>query len=95
VEIANLILHTAIWPAVVLFSLIFYRNLIGKLLSESKIKFTISGFTIETTLAQLETSVSEGLRGRKLTEDQWCWLKKLRDRGRTLYNPTDYDVLRR
>lgn len=59
-EIAKLILgylQVLIWPCVAIVLLIRYRDVIQSLIQRSKVKFTISGVTIETSLETLERSV--------------------------------------
>lgn len=82
------------WPLVVFFGLLYYRRAVTSLLSQSKVKFTISGITVETTLTELERSVSESLRGEEFTKEQWAHLKRIRDEGRVAYNHhSDYTHL--
>lgn len=76
------------------FLAIRFRKVISGLVPGAKIKFSISGVTIETALADLERSVSESLRGKALSEEQWAWLRKLRDSGCTKYEHAHYDQLR-
>lgn len=96
-EIAKLIqgyLQILVWPCVTLFLLIRYRDVIQSLIPRSKVKLTISGVTVETTLETLERSVEASLRGRPLSQEQWAWLKRLRDEGRIAYDHDYYDQLR-
>jgi hypothetical protein len=82
------------WPVVAVFGLVFYRKAITALLSQSKVRFTISGISFETTLAELERSVVESLRGDDLTRDQWSRLQYIRAEGRVPFNrASDYDPL--
>lgn len=61
------------------------------MLSQSKVSFTISGITLQTTVAELERSVSDSLRGDKLTTEQWSRLRRIRDEGCVPYNnDSDY-----
>ena len=78
--------HALAWPMVVFFGLLYYRRALTSLLSQSKVKFTISGITVETTLCELERSVSDSLRGEDLTAEQWARLKRIRDERRVAYN---------
>jgi len=58
------------------------------------VSFTISGITVETTLAELERSVSDSLRGDELTNEQWSRLTRIRDEGCVPYNHnSDYSHL--
>ena len=70
------------WPLVALLGLLYYRKAITSLLSQSKVRFTISGITFETTLAELERSVFESLRGDELTLEKWTRLERLRVESR-------------
>jgi len=83
-----------VWPAVALAVAFWYRSIIAALIPGSRIKFSISGVEFETSLSELERSVEESLRGRKLTEAQWRWLHKLRDEGRSTYDHSTYADLR-
>ena len=96
-EIAKLILEyisAIIWPFVTLILAFRFHDAIVSLLPKSKIKFTMSGVTVETSLAELEQSVSESLRGENLTSEQWEWLQKLKDSGRIPYDHNYYKQLR-
>jgi nicotinic acid phosphoribosyltransferase len=96
-EIANIVLEylkVLIWPLVITALALSFRKPIIALIPRSKIQFTISNITIETTLETLEKSVKESLRGRSITKEQWNWLKKLNENGRTLYDPNSYYELR-
>lgn len=50
--------------------------------------------TWNVRLQRLEQSVQESLRGRQLTEEQWSWLRNLRDPGRSIYDPAKHETLR-
>ncbi len=96
-EIAKLILEyitATIWPIISLIIVFSFRDAIVSLLPKSKIKFTISGVTIETSFAELEQSVAESLRGKNLTSEQWEWLRKLKESGRIPYDHNHYEQLR-
>ena len=82
------------WPAVVLIVAYCYRSTLRALIPGSRIKFSISGVEFETSIPELERSVEESLRGRKLSEQQWRWLRKLRDEGRSPYDHAHYLELR-
>jgi hypothetical protein len=56
---------------VALAAIILYRNIIRSLLPGAKVKLTISGVTVETTLPIIEHSITESLRGEELTAEQW------------------------
>ena len=96
-EIANIILEylkVLISPLVITVLVLSFRKPIIALIPRSKIQFTISNITIETSLETLEKSVKESLRGRSLTKEQWDWLKKLNENGRLSYDSNSYDELR-
>ena len=94
---AHLILEyvqALIWPCVALFLLLRYRGMIESLIPRSKLKFTIAGVTIETSLDTIERSVEESFRGRPLSPEQWTWLRRLRHEGRLPYESDYYKELR-
>jgi hypothetical protein len=96
-DIAHLLLsyiQVLIWPIVAFFVLWKYRDVIKSLVPRSKLKLTIAGVSIETSLETLQRSVEESFRGRRISTDQWTWLKRLHDSGRIPYNHTYYEQLR-
>lgn len=96
-EIANIVLEylkVLISPLVITILVLSFRKPIIALIPRSKIQFTISNITIETTLETLEKSVKESLRGRSLTKEQWNWLKKLNENECISYESNSYDELR-
>jgi hypothetical protein len=76
-------LNVLAWPIVALLIGYWYRDVFRSLFPGAKVKLTISGVAIETSIPVIEQSVTESLRGRKLTPEQWSLLKKLHDDGRT------------
>jgi hypothetical protein len=82
------------WPVVTLVAVILYRKVVYRLLSGGKIEITIAGVEIETTLPQLEASITESLHGAKLTTAQWGWLRRLYTDGRTRVLEDDKSILR-
>ena len=82
------------WPIVALVSIILYREFIRSLLPGAKVKLTISGITLETTLPIIEHSISESLRGENLSDEQWYWLKKLHAERKAEFFESDLVVLR-
>jgi hypothetical protein len=88
------LIKAAAWPAVAVFALIRYREVLIKLARQTKIKFSFANVDMEVTLAELETSVEESLRGHPLVAEQWDWLRRLRDQGPTMYEPVYYLDLR-
>jgi hypothetical protein len=96
-EIARLVLgyfQVLIWPAVALFALWRYREVIQSLIPRSKIKLTFAGVSIETSLDALQRSLEESFRGRHLTTEQWTWLERLHEAGRLPYDHAHYSQLR-
>ena len=96
-EIANLILEyisALIWPFVALVLAFSFYDAIVALIPKSKIIFTFSGVQIETSLMELEQSVSESLRGKNLTAEQWGWLRQLKVSGQIKYDHNYYKELR-
>lgn len=85
------------WPAVVLIIAVVYRASIRDLLPGARVKLSISGFTFETTIPEIELSISDNLRGGKLNPEQWDWLEKLNDQPFEFHaKPTmqEADILR-
>ncbi|MGA8864731.1 MAG: hypothetical protein WB444_13080 [Gallionella sp.] len=82
------------WPLVALVAILAYRDIIRSLLPGAKVKLTISGITLETTLPVIESSITESLHGEELKEEQWAWLRKLRNQGRTAFCQGDLQWLR-
>jgi hypothetical protein len=96
-DIAHLILgyvQALVWPVIVLIALFRYRDVIRSLIPHSKLKFTIAGVAIETSLEALQRSVEESFRGRRLSLAQWDWLRRLSHGGRLPYDHQHYDELR-
>ena len=96
-ELAKLILEyisVIIWPFVTLILAFRFHDVILSLLPKSKIKFTMSGVTVEVSLDELEKTVSESFRGEDLTSEQWDWLHKLQDTKWVQYNHNYYEQLR-
>lgn len=82
------------WPLVAVVALFAYRRAIDRIVSADKVKITISGVAIETTLPVIEASITESLHGAKLNDEQWRWLRKLREDGRTPVSDQDKILLR-
>ncbi|MFP4139442.1 MAG: hypothetical protein ACLFVY_02675 [Phycisphaerae bacterium] len=84
-----------VWPTVVVFAfLLFRKSLQNILVRPEKIKFSIGGVTVETSIEQLTKSVSESLRGKTLSDDQWDWLTRLSTTARLSYDHQFYETLR-
>jgi len=95
-EIARLVLdylQTLIWPLVVLFALLRYREVIQSLIPCSKIKVAFAGVSIETSLDTLQRSFEESFRGRPVSAEQWSWLERLYEAGRLPYDHNHYGLL--
>lgn len=71
-----------------------FRKSIRALLLEGKVKLTIAGVTLETTLPVIEASISESLQEEKLSKDQWDWLNRLQVEGRIQISEPDIALLR-
>ncbi|MBI2149114.1 MAG: hypothetical protein HYY76_12290 [Acidobacteria bacterium] len=94
IELVLGLVNALAWPLVALIVAIAYRRVLRGLMPGSRIKFSISGVEFETSIPELERSVEENLHGRKLSGDQWNWLRRLRDDGRTKYDHANYEALR-
>ena len=82
------------WPVVTLVAVLLYRKAVYRLLSEGKVKITVAGVEIETTLPVVEASITESLHGAKLTDVQRNWLSRLETDGRTPVSNQEKAVLR-
>jgi hypothetical protein len=82
------------WPCVAVFLLLRYRSVIESLVPHSRLKFTIAGITIETSLETMERSVEESFGGRRLLPEQWAWLRRLASEGRLACDPSQHKDLR-
>ncbi len=83
---------TACPLAVVVIALV-YRKSLAALIPNSRLKLSISGVEVEITPRELQQSVNVSLRGRHLSREQWDWLRRLRDSGRTENPKDEYKVL--
>ncbi|WP_337173538.1 hypothetical protein [Paludisphaera sp.] len=86
ITIALEFLRVLAWPVVALTFAVMYRSVIAGIAPSSTIKLNIFGVEIETTLPQVQATIEENFRGRKLSSEQWAWLGRLGD-GRLI----DYD----
>ncbi len=73
-----------IWPVTVSLLLLVYRNAIISILPQSKIKVSLFGLEVETTLPELETITLATLGGR-LDSLQLALLTRLADEGPISY----------
>ena len=96
VEIIGL-LKAMLWPAVAAVALYFVGPKLDILLSGSRVRFSMAGQVIETTLPELEQVFEEQSCGR-LSEDHVEYLKSLKKEGTKHYpdgvNESDSDFLR-
>jgi hypothetical protein len=93
-QIIHAYIEVLAWPTVAVLAMFLYRGIIRSLLPGAKVKLTISGVTIETTIPMIEEFVTENLGGQHLTREQWAWLKRLRNLGSQSICDTDKLVLR-
>ena len=86
-------IQTLIWPAVVVFALLLYRNVIREALTSlSEVTITFYGIAIKIPLNPLITALQANIP-IEITDQQWDWLKRLNG-GRQRFDPTaDYLVL--
>lgn len=82
------------WPCVAVFLLLRYRSVIESIVPHSRLKFTIAGITIETSLETMERSVEESFGGRRLLPEQLAWLRRLASEGRLAYDKSQLHDLR-
>jgi hypothetical protein len=82
------------WPVVTLIIVMRFGKDVYQLLSEGRVRITVSSLEFETTSTVLEASITESLHGKKLTEAQWNWLSRLQTEGRTAVNNQDKIDLR-
>ena len=96
-EVGQLVLgyiQALAWPCVAVFFLIKYRQVIASLVPQTKVKLTIAGVTIEPSLQQVARAVQEPFPGGTLTQEQWNWLKRLKNGRQQYKHESDYDLLR-
>jgi hypothetical protein len=82
-ELAKLILeytHVLVWPVTISLLLLLYRDTIVSILPKSKIKVSLFGLEVETTLSELETITLATLGGH-LNDKQLSLLKQLAGKG--------------
>ena len=78
-EILRLV-EIAAWPLVAVLALLLVRPQIGKLLSGAKVKLSIAGSSIETTLPELQ-QIFEEQAGEPLTSEHITYLTALLKNG--------------
>ena len=79
------LLEILTWPIVAVFAIIAVRPQVAALLSGTKVKLSIAGQVIETTLPELK-QVLEEQAGEPLTPDQVTYLTKLQREGTKPYS---------
>src|SRR5436309_1645590 len=77
-------LEVVLWPTVVLVAIFAVRPTFAELLSGAKVKLSISGQTIETTLPELKR-IFEELSSEPLTDRHISYLNALRASGTREY----------
>jgi hypothetical protein len=87
-------IRVLIWPIVAVILLIAYRRIIERLLPGARIKLTLAGVTIETTLDVLTNSIEEIVADEGISKEQWSRLEHIGTEGRVEFNyGRDYKVL--
>lgn len=81
------------WPTAAVIILLRYREIIQTLLPSTKVRMTLGGVTIETTLEALQKSIEESLWDEQITREQWSWLERLSNGPQAYDHKHDYDVL--
>ena len=87
-------IQVLVWPVVATLLGWMYRDVVRALLPEAKVTFTFAGLRIETTLPEVERSLTESLHDEKLTTMQWDWLKDLQLSCRKEISHDDVSALR-
>ena len=80
-----MLLEVIAWPAIALIALLIVRPQIAKLLSGAKVKLSIAGQSIETTLPELQ-QILEEQAGEPLTADHINYLNSLLRNGAKAYS---------
>jgi hypothetical protein len=93
-QVVRIYAEVLAWPLVTVLGIVMYRDVLRSMLPGAKVKLTISGVTFETSIPEIELSVAESLRGRKLTSEQWSFLRKVWGAGRTAFVQGQLDMLR-
>ena len=78
------LLEILIWPVVALVALLVVRPHISHLLSGAKVKFSVAGQGIETTLPEIK-KIFEEQSGDPLTSEQFNYLAALQKSGAKSY----------
>jgi len=96
-DIAELVLKlltTLVWPLVTVFFLVRYREALQSLMAQGKVKFTMAGVTVETTLAKFEEVMTDNLRDKTLLSSQWESLQQMAQAPIPFDRAKDYEHLR-
>ena len=78
------LLDVTMWPLVALIAIFVVRPHLTALMSKSRIRLSIFGQTIETTLPELQAVIEEQAEGN-LTTEQLRYLNELQQLGRRSY----------
>ena len=70
------------WPIVATLAIFWYRDVLRSLLLGAKVKLTIFGIEIETTIPVIEESLTQSTYGGDLTPESKHWLLRLKAGGR-------------
>jgi hypothetical protein len=80
------------WPGVVVFFLVKYRQVLESCIP--KVKLTLAGVPLEISVQQLARAVEEPFPGGTLTQEQWDWLKRLKNGRQAFKYDRDNELLR-
>ena len=83
-----------VWPLLIFVAMIIYRDVIRSLLPGAKVKLTILGIAIETTIPVIERSIAESVNGESLTNEQKEWLMRLKNGGEETFDQSQLSALR-
>jgi hypothetical protein len=96
-DVARIVLgyvQALVWPIAVVVLLIYYLPVIRGLLPGTRIRLTLAGVTVETTLEALRSSIEESVWDEEITAKQWSRLERLRREGRVEFKyDRDYGML--
>ncbi len=81
------LLDVLIWPATTVFLSIVFRRPLSNLVSRSeKVKVSIFGVSFESTISELERTISASLGG-KFTQEHWDLISSAEEQGAITYEP--------
>lgn len=78
------IIEILVWPAVAITAILIVRPHLGRLMSGAKVKLSIAGQTIETSLPELK-EILESQAGERLSQDNKNYLQSLLENGPRSY----------